>query len=52
LGGSGSGGDGPSVLLAILTGGLLGLGLARGGLVHDRAARLTSLAGGPGRLPG
>jgi hypothetical protein len=52
LGGSGSGGDGASVLLAILASGLLGLGLARGGVVHDRAARLAGLAGGPGRLPG
>ena len=52
LGVSGSGGDGPSVLVAIVAGGPLGLGLARGGVLHDRAARLTGLAGGPGCLPG
>jgi hypothetical protein len=49
---SGSGGNGPSVLLAALASGLLGLDLARGGVVHDRAARLAGLAGGPGCLPG
>ena len=52
LGGSVSGGAGPSVLLAILAGGVPGLGLARGGVVHDRAARLSGLVRGPGRLPG
>jgi hypothetical protein len=52
LGGSGSGGDGSSISLAILAGGPLGLSLARGGVVHDRAARLAGLAGGPGCLPG
>jgi hypothetical protein len=52
LRGSGSGGDGLSVPLAIVAGGLSGLCLARGGVVRDRAARLTSLTHGPGRLPG
>jgi hypothetical protein len=52
LGGSGSGGAGSSSLAAILAGGVPGMGLARGGVVHDRAARLTSLVRGPGRLPG
>jgi hypothetical protein len=52
LGGPASGGAGPSVLLAILAGGVPGLGLARGGVVHDRAARLIGLVRGPGRLPG
>ncbi len=53
LGGSVSGGGaGPSALVAVLAGGLPGLGLARGGVVHDRAARLIGLVHGPGRLPG
>ncbi|HET6663472.1 MAG TPA: hypothetical protein VFG94_04410 [Acidimicrobiales bacterium] len=53
LGGSASGGNaGPSVLVAILAGGLSGLGLARGGVVDDGAARLIGLVHAPGRLPG
>jgi hypothetical protein len=52
LGGPASGGAGPSVLLAVLAVGVPGLGLARGGVVHDRAARLIGLVHGPGCLPG
>jgi DNA polymerase-3 subunit gamma/tau len=52
LGESRSGGAGPSSLMAVLGGGVPGPGPAPGGVVHDRAARLTSLARGPGRLPG
>ena len=52
-GGSAFGGNaGPSVLVAILAGGLPGLGLARGGVVDDGAARLIGLVHAPGRLPG
>jgi hypothetical protein len=46
------GGAGTSVLLAILAGGVAWLGRARGGVVHDRAARLIGLVHGPGCLPG
>ena len=46
------GGTGSSVLLAILAGGVAWLGRARGGVVHDRAARLIGLVHGPGCLPG
>jgi hypothetical protein len=46
------GGAGPSVLVAVLAGGVPGLGLTRGGVVHDRAARLIGLVHAPGRLPG
>jgi hypothetical protein len=52
LGESRSGGAGPSSLTAVLGGGVPGPGPAPGGVVHDRAARLTSLVHGPGRLPG
>jgi hypothetical protein len=46
------GGAGSSVLLAILAGGVAWLCRARGGVLHDRAARLIGLVHGPGRLPG
>jgi hypothetical protein len=47
-----SGGAGSSSLMAVLAGDLPGPGTAPGDVVHDRAARLTSLVHGPGRLPG
>ena len=47
-----SGGAGPSSLMAVLAGDLLGPGPTPGDVVHDRAARLTTLVHGPGCLPG